>query len=76
MFRDLRLRASPWIALVGGLGYLTWVFLDKKSSVTFNDLYPGLLVLVASVVLFAMLRFLKLTGDEDVEITNEDEATK
>ena len=59
MFRDLRLRASPWIALFGGIAYLGWVVMDKRSAVTFQDIYPGLLVLVASAVLFAMVLFCK-----------------
>ena len=50
---------------MGGIGYLSWVIIDKKSSVTLTDIYPGILILIASGVLFWMVRFLGLSGGTD-----------
>jgi hypothetical protein len=71
-YKDFKLRISPWIALIAGIAFLGWVIADKRGSVGFGDLYPGLLLFVASGLLFAYVRFVfrhddDEDGDEDSE---------
>jgi hypothetical protein len=54
--RELRLRISPWLALLMGAIFLTWQLIEKRSRVTFGDLYPGISLLVASGVLFWVVK--------------------
>jgi hypothetical protein len=72
-YKNFKLWISPWIALIAGIAFLGWVIADKRGSVGFGDLYPGLLLFVASALLFAYVRFVFRHADEEVEGDESDD---
>jgi len=56
--RDLRLRSSPWIALLVGTVLVVWGVLEKGTAASWGDLYPGVAAIAAGLLLFGLLKYL------------------
>ena len=56
--QELRLRASPWIALGLGAVWITAELVSKRGAVAWDDVYPGICLITASMVLFATIKWL------------------
>ena len=57
-FRELKLRTSPWIALLLGVIWVLITLIGKRAAVSWRDVYPGVALVGAGFVLFATLRWL------------------
>jgi hypothetical protein len=58
-YQSLRLRLSPWQAFALAGIFIVWAFVDKKGAVTLRDLYPGLGLLSAGLLLLGYLSYVK-----------------
>ena len=56
--QELRLRISPWIALALGAIWITAELIGKWGAVSWDDVYPGICLITASMVLFATIKYL------------------
>ena len=61
--RELRLRASPWIALFLGVIWILVELISRRTAVTWGDVYPGVALVGAGLVLFAANRWLNRPFD-------------
>jgi hypothetical protein len=68
---ELRVRASPWIALVLGLGWVVVQIGAKRRAVSWNDLSPGFCLIVAGLLLFALLRYLDRPYSEQRRVQDD-----
>lgn len=67
MLNDMRLRASPWLALILGIMWIVFQVGANHGKFVFGDVYPGICLLVASALLFGVLRWL----DRPVQIVKK-----
>ena len=61
--RERRLRISPWLALIIGGILVVWALVEKGTAVSLDDLYPGLAVLTAGVLLYEFLKYVDRPRD-------------
>jgi hypothetical protein len=54
---ELKLRASPWIAFLLGTILVAWAFVEKGRNVSFGDLYPGVALFAAGIILRAFVKW-------------------
>jgi hypothetical protein len=56
--REFKLQISPWIALFMGVTWVLSQLVPNPGDATWRDVYPGILLIVASLVLFGTIRWL------------------
>jgi hypothetical protein len=64
--RELKLRVSPWLALFLGVSWILVVLVGKRGATSWRDVYPGICLVAAGLVLFGLLRYLDRPLDSEL----------
>lgn len=54
---EWRLRLGPWIALLIGAVLVVWALVEKRAAVSWGDVYPGVAMIAAALLLFGILKY-------------------
>lgn len=58
MLNELKLRASPWLALILGILRIVFQLGASRGKFIFGDVYPGIALIVASALLFGVVKWI------------------